>query len=96
MTRSLIREQRRTETSCLSPTAAGTFTVSSRSRAATRSQAHAKRFLRALQASAILTDFNQFFRKDPQPVIRATLADLCPCDAPNRFLAWVEFAAPGK
>src|SRR5882672_10277620 len=48
------------------------------------------------KASGDLNDFNQFFGNDPQPVIRANARGPLSFDAPNRFLAWGEFAAPWK
>ena len=43
-----------------------------------------------------LNDFNQFFGNDPQPVIDPNGRGRLPFDAPNRFLAWGEIAAPKK
>jgi hypothetical protein len=43
-----------------------------------------------------LNDFNQFFGNDPQAVIQPNQRALLLFDAPNRFLAWGEFAAPWK
>jgi hypothetical protein len=43
-----------------------------------------------------LNDFNQFFGNDPQAVIQPNQRARLPFDAPNRFLAWGEFAAPWK
>ena len=43
-----------------------------------------------------LNDFNQFFGNDPQSVIQQNERARLPFDAPNRFLAWGEFAAPWK
>src|SRR5262249_30478806 len=43
-----------------------------------------------------LNDFNQFFGNDPQPVIRPNQRGRLGFDAPNRFLAWGEIAAPWK
>jgi len=43
-----------------------------------------------------LNDFNQFFGDDPQAVIQPNQRARLPFDAPNRFLAWGEFAAPWK
>jgi TonB dependent receptor/Carboxypeptidase regulatory-like domain len=48
------------------------------------------------QASADLNDFNQFFGNDPQAVIQPNGRGRLPFDAPNRFLAWGEIAAPWK
>jgi hypothetical protein len=43
-----------------------------------------------------LNDFNQFFGNDPQAVIQPNQRGRLPFDAPNRFLAWGEIAAPWK
>jgi len=43
-----------------------------------------------------LNDFNQFFGNDPQAVIQPNQRARLLFDAPNRFLAWGEFAAPWK
>ena len=43
-----------------------------------------------------LNDFNQFFGNDPVAVIQPNQRGLLPFDAPNRFLAWAEIAAPWK
>jgi outer membrane receptor protein involved in Fe transport len=43
-----------------------------------------------------LNDFNQFFGNDPVAVIQANQRGRLPFDAPNRFLAWAEIAAPWK
>jgi outer membrane receptor protein involved in Fe transport len=43
-----------------------------------------------------LNDFNQFFGNDPVAVIQANQGGRLPFDAPNRFLAWAEIAAPWK
>jgi len=43
-----------------------------------------------------LNDFNQFFGNDPQPVIEPNGRGRQSFDAPNRFLAWGEIAAPWK
>jgi TonB dependent receptor/Carboxypeptidase regulatory-like domain len=48
------------------------------------------------QASGDLNDFNQFFGNDPQAVIQPNGRGRLPFDAPNRFLAWGEIAAPWK
>ena len=43
-----------------------------------------------------LNDVNQFFGNDPRAVIQPNERALLPFDAPDRFLAWGEFAAPWK
>ena len=43
-----------------------------------------------------LNDFNQFFGNDPQAVIQPNQRGRLSFDAPNRFLAWGEIAAPWK
>jgi len=43
-----------------------------------------------------LNDFNQFFGNDPVAVIQPNQRGRLPFDAPNRFLAWAEIAAPWK
>jgi hypothetical protein len=43
-----------------------------------------------------LNDFNQFFGNDPVAVIQPNERGRLPFDAPNRFLAWAEIAAPWK
>jgi len=43
-----------------------------------------------------LNDFNQFFGNDPVAVIEPDGRGRQPFDAPNRFLAWGEWAAPFK
>jgi hypothetical protein len=43
-----------------------------------------------------LNDFNQFFGNDPQAVIQPNQRGRLNFDAPNRFLAWGEIAAPWK
>lgn len=43
-----------------------------------------------------LNDFNQFFGNDPVAVINPAEQGRLPFDAPNRFLAWGEWAAPFK
>ena len=43
-----------------------------------------------------LNDFNQFFGNDPYAVIQANQRGRLSFDAPNRFLAWGEIAAPWK
>jgi hypothetical protein len=43
-----------------------------------------------------LNDFNQFFGNDPQAVIQPNQRGRLGFDAPNRILAWGEFAAPWK
>jgi hypothetical protein len=43
-----------------------------------------------------LNDFNQFFGNDPQVVIQPNQRGRLNFDAPNRFLAWGEIAAPWK
>lgn len=43
-----------------------------------------------------LNDFNQFFGNDPVAVIEPDERGRLPFDAPNRFLAWGEWAAPFK
>jgi Carboxypeptidase regulatory-like domain/TonB dependent receptor-like, beta-barrel len=43
-----------------------------------------------------LNDFNQFFGNLSQPVIQPDARGRLPFDAPNRFLFWGTFAAPGK
>ena len=43
-----------------------------------------------------LNDFNQFFGNNPTAVIQPNGRGRLPFDAPNRFLAWGEFAAPWK
>jgi TonB dependent receptor len=43
-----------------------------------------------------LNDFNQFFGNDPQSVIQPNQRGRLNFDAPNRFLAWEEIAAPWK
>jgi outer membrane receptor protein involved in Fe transport len=43
-----------------------------------------------------LNDFNQFFGNDPLAVIQPNDRGRLPFDAPNRFLAWAEIAAPWK
>lgn len=48
------------------------------------------------QASGDLNDFNQFFGNDPQAVIQPNGRGRLSFDAPNRFLAWGEIAAPWK
>ena len=48
------------------------------------------------KATGDLNDFNQFFGNDPQAVIQADARGPLSFDAPNRFLAWGEFAAPWK
>jgi Carboxypeptidase regulatory-like domain/TonB dependent receptor-like, beta-barrel len=48
------------------------------------------------QASGDLNDFNQFFGNDPQALIQPNGRGRLSFDAPNRFLAWGEIAAPWK
>ena len=48
------------------------------------------------KASGDLNDFNQFFGNDPVAVIQPDERGRLAFDAPNRFLAWGEFAAPWK
>jgi len=48
------------------------------------------------KASGDLNDFNQFFGNDPVAVIQPNGRGRLSFDAPNRFLTWGEFAAPGK
>jgi len=43
-----------------------------------------------------LNDFNQFFGNNPVAVIEPDERGRLPFDAPNRFLAWAEWAAPLK
>jgi hypothetical protein len=43
-----------------------------------------------------LNDLNQFLGNTPQVIIQANDRARLPFDAPNRFLFWGEFAAPGK
>ena len=43
-----------------------------------------------------LNDFNQFFGNDPHAVIQPNQRGRLGFDAPNRFLAWGEIAAPWK
>lgn len=43
-----------------------------------------------------LNDFNQFFGNDPQAAIQPNQRGRLNFDAPNRFLAWGEIAAPWK
>ena len=43
-----------------------------------------------------LNDFNQFFGNDPVAVIQPNQRGRLPFDAPDRFLAWAELAAPWK
>jgi hypothetical protein len=43
-----------------------------------------------------LNDFNQFFGNDPVAVIQPNQRARLPFDAPNRFLAWADIAAPWK
>jgi hypothetical protein len=43
-----------------------------------------------------LNDFNQFFGNDPQAVIQPNQRGRLNFDAPHRFLAWGEIAAPWK
>jgi hypothetical protein len=43
-----------------------------------------------------LNDFNQFFGNDPYAVIQPNQRGRLSFDAPNRFLAWGEIAAPWK
>ena len=43
-----------------------------------------------------LNDFNQFFGNLAQPVMQPDARGRLPFDAPNRFLFWGTFAAPGK
>jgi hypothetical protein len=43
-----------------------------------------------------LNDFNQFFGNDPVAVIQPNQRGRLPFDAPDRFLAWAEIAAPWK
>ena len=43
-----------------------------------------------------LNDFNQFFGNTPQAVIQSNQRGRLSFDAPNRFLAWGEIAAPWK
>jgi len=43
-----------------------------------------------------LNDFNQFFGNDPQAVIQPNQRGRLNFDAPNRFVAWGEIAAPWK
>jgi len=43
-----------------------------------------------------LNDFNQFFGNDPNAVIQPNQRGRLSFDAPNRFLAWGEIAAPWK
>jgi hypothetical protein len=43
-----------------------------------------------------LNDFNQFFGNDPVAVINPDEQGRLPFDAPNRFLAWGQWAAPFK
>jgi hypothetical protein len=48
------------------------------------------------EASGDLNDFNQFFGNNPQAVIQPNGRGRLSFDAPNRFLAWGEIAAPWK
>jgi hypothetical protein len=48
------------------------------------------------KAAGNLNDFNQFFGNDPQAVIQPDARGPLSFDAPNRFLAWGELAAPLK
>src|SRR5437660_5729299 len=48
------------------------------------------------QAHGDLNDFNQLFGNNPQAVIQPNQVGRLPFDAPNRFLAWGEIAAPWK
>ena len=48
------------------------------------------------QAHGDLNDFNQFFGNNPQAVIQPNQVGRLSFDAPNRFLAWGEIAAPWK
>jgi hypothetical protein len=48
------------------------------------------------RASGDLNDFNQFFGNDPEAVIQPNQRGRLNFDAPNRFLAWGEIAAPWK
>jgi hypothetical protein len=48
------------------------------------------------KATGDLNDFNQFFGDDPQAVIQPNSRGPQAFDAPNRFLTWGEFNAPGK
>ena len=48
------------------------------------------------QAHGDLNDFNQFFGNNQQAVIQPNQAGRLSFDAPNRFLAWGEIAAPWK
>jgi len=43
-----------------------------------------------------LNDFNQFYGNDPQAVIQPNQRGRLNYDAPNRFIAWGEIAAPWK
>jgi hypothetical protein len=51
-----------------------------------------------VRSSAVgdLNDFNQFFGNLPNPIIRANERSLLNFDAPNRFVFWGQFEAPGK
>src|SRR3984893_8131421 len=48
------------------------------------------------RADGDLNDFTQFFGNNPQAVIQPNQRGRLPFDAPNRFLAWGELAAPWK
>jgi len=48
------------------------------------------------QAYGDLNDFNQFFGNNPAAVIQPNQRGNLSFDAPNRFLAWAEIAAPWK
>jgi hypothetical protein len=48
------------------------------------------------KATGNLNDFGQFFGNNPQAVIQPDARGRLSFDAPNRFLAWGEFAAPWK
>src|SRR5437660_6326582 len=48
------------------------------------------------QAHGDLNDFNQFFGNNRQAVIQPNQVGRLSFDAPNRFLAWGEIAAPWK
>jgi hypothetical protein len=48
------------------------------------------------KATGDLNDFNQFFGNNPQAVIQPNSRGPLAFDAPNRFLTWGEFNAPGK
>jgi len=48
------------------------------------------------KATGNLNDFGQFFGNNPQAIIQPDARGRLSFDAPNRFLAWGEFAAPWK